>query len=138
MISFGNAGHVLIKARQIERGSMWIMITGPYRSGADNPEQWQSNLAELNKVAVEILKKGHTPIIGVNMALPIIEQAGDDKYESIMMPLSLELAKRCDAVLRIGGPSTGADQEVEAIKSGSGKIYLSLDEIPDHSQLLWR
>ena len=31
---------------------------------------------------------------------------------AIMMPLSLALAERCDAFLRIGGPSVGADQEM--------------------------
>jgi hypothetical protein len=110
--------------------SMWIMVAGPYRSGSDNPEQWQSNLGKLNRAAIEVFNKGHLPIIGVNMALPVIQQAGSDKYSSIMMPLSLELAKRCDAILRIGGKSSGADQEVEIIRNKGGQVFLSPDEIP--------
>jgi len=47
-----------------------------------------------------------------------------------MMPLSLAAADRCDAVLRIGGPSTGADQEVERIRARGGAVYRSIDELP--------
>jgi hypothetical protein len=43
------------------------------------------------------------PIVGVNVAVPIIESAGPDLYDEIMMPLSLQLADRCDAALRVGG-----------------------------------
>ena len=47
-----------------------------------------------------------------------------------MMPLSLALADRCDAVLRIGGDSAGADQEVERIRGRGGAVYRGVDEIP--------
>ena len=57
----------------------------------------------MNKAAVHVLQKGHPPIIGVNMALPIIAAIGEENYNEIMMPVSMALAERCDAVLRIGG-----------------------------------
>jgi molybdopterin biosynthesis enzyme len=47
-----------------------------------------------------------------------------------MMPLSLAAAERCDAVLRIGGASTGADQEVERIQARGGKVFYSVEELP--------
>jgi len=49
--------------------------------------------------------------------LPIIETVGFNKFEELMMPISLAMADRCDAVLRIGGSSTGADLEVEIFKT---------------------
>jgi len=106
------------------------MISGPYRSGTQTAGERKSNLMELNRAAAEILRKGHVPVIGVNLALPIIEAAGADTYDEVMMPLSLALAERCDAVLRVGGPSAGADQEVDLISSRGGAVYRSLSEVP--------
>lgn len=107
------------------------MVAGPYTSGAPSPEQRARNLTVLNEAAVAVLRKGHVPIIGVNLALPLIEAAGDDSYDEIMMPMSLAAAERCDAVLRVGGPSVGADQEVEVIRARGGAVYRKLDEVPD-------
>jgi hypothetical protein len=52
-------------------------------------------------------------------------------YDSIMMPLSLALADRCDAILRIEGRSPGADDEVERVRARGGRVYHSVEEIPD-------
>lgn len=70
------------------------------------------------------------PIIGVNLALPIIEVAGEAMFDEVMMPLSLALADRCDAVLRVGGLSSGADLEVERIRARGGAVFTSVAEIP--------
>jgi len=110
---------------------MWIMIAGPYRSGANSQADREHNLTNLNRAAYELFRKGHVPVVGVNCALPLIAAAGSDAYESIMMPLSLAMADRCDAVLRIGGFSAGADEEVELIRSRGGIAYYSLAEVPD-------
>lgn len=89
-----------------KREPLWIMVSGPYTSGAKSAANRRRNLAIMNKAAVAVLRKGHVPIIGVNLALPIIAAAGGAKfYDEIMMPLSLAAAERCDAVLRVGGPS---------------------------------
>ncbi len=109
---------------------MWVMISGPYRHGARTDEDRRANLRRMNEAAVEILRKGHTPVIGVNMALPMIESAGAEAYDEIMMPVSLALAERCDAVLRMGGASTGADQEAQRFVDAGKPVYRSVDEIP--------
>jgi hypothetical protein len=109
---------------------MWIMIAGPYSTGTKSEEDREKNLGELNRAAYEVFRKGHVPIIGVNVALPIIRAAGADSYDEIMLPLALAIADRCDAVLRIGGPSVGADEEVERIRARGGKVYRAIGEIP--------
>jgi hypothetical protein len=109
---------------------MWIMIAGPYSTGARTPDERAENLRALNRAAVEVHRRGHVPIIGVNLALPVIEVAGAAMYDELMMPLSLALAERCDAVLRVGGPSSGADLEVERIRAHGGAVYMSIEEIP--------
>lgn len=108
---------------------MWIMIAGPYSTGARTAEERAENLRALNRIALEVHRRGHVPIIGVNMALPVIEVAGEAMFDELMMPLSLALAERCDAVLRVGGPSLGADQEVELVRARGGTVYTSLTEI---------
>jgi hypothetical protein len=108
---------------------LWIMIAGPYSSGARTTEERRSNLERLNRAGLALFEKGHVPVIGVNNALPLIALAGDAAFERIMMPLSAALIARCDACLRIGGPSKGADEEVEIFKKAGKPVYRSVDEI---------
>jgi hypothetical protein len=109
---------------------MWVMVAGPYRTGARTDEERAANLRRLNLAAYEVLRRGHVPLVGVNLALPIIEAAGPESYEDVMTPLSLAVADRCDAVLRVGGPSAGADEEVERIRARGGPAYRSAEELP--------
>jgi hypothetical protein len=109
---------------------MWIMVAGPYRTGTRTADEREENLRVLNRAAYEVLRRGHVPIIGVNLALPIIEVAGPEKYEEIMSPMSLAAADRCDAILRVGGPSAGADEEVERIRARGGTVFRSIDDVP--------
>ncbi len=110
---------------------MWIMIGGPYISGAHNELDRQRNLNVMNEAALVIFEKGHVPIIGVNLALPIIDVAGKNRFEEIMMPISLAAADRCDAFLRVGGPSVGADQERDTFIARGLPVFDSLDEIAE-------
>lgn len=110
---------------------LWIMIAGPYTSGASDAEGRSENLRRLNIAALAVLRKGHIPLIGVNMALPLVDVAGPEYFDEIMMPCSLALAERCDAVLRIGGESKGADLEVQSIREKGGQVYDSIENIPD-------
>mgnify|MGYP000935814053 FL=1 len=109
---------------------MWIMISGPYRSGAAGESDRSANLLAMNRAALAVFRLGHIPIIGVNMALPVIGAAGSQSYDELMMPISLALADRCDAVLRVGGYSVGADEEVERFRTSGKPVFTSIEEIP--------
>ena len=109
---------------------MWIMIAGPYSAGEASEATRHERLSAMNRTAYDVFRLGHTPVIGANMALPMIEAAGPTHFDEIMMPISLALAERCDAVLRIDGPSTGADAEVEVIRGLNRPVYRSVAEIP--------
>ena len=110
---------------------MWIMIGGPYGIGARTAADRAANLARLNEAALALFRKGHVPIIGVNLALPVIAAAGGsaDSEADIMMPLSLALAERCDAFLRIGGHSVGADQEMARFAAAGKRVFRLAEEI---------
>jgi hypothetical protein len=77
-----------------------------------------------------VFRKGHVPIVGVHAALPLIEAAGAESFSEIMMPLSVAMSDRCDACLRIGGPSTGADKEVARFLARGLPVYRRLEDLP--------
>ncbi len=112
---------------------MWIMVGGPYTSGARDAAERQKNLDAMNGAAMAVFQKGHVPIIGVNLALPIIAVAGEDRFDEIMMPISLAAAERCDAFLRVGDPSVGADQERDSFIARSLPVFHDPGDIPDIS-----
>ena len=109
---------------------MWIMVAGPYRSGGADEATRAERLASMNRVALALFRLGHVPVIGVNMALPVIAAADGDAFDEVMMPLSLALAERCDAVLRIGGPSAGADAEVERFTAAGKPVFRAIEDVP--------
>ncbi len=109
---------------------MWIMIAAPYTSGGADAALRAARVTEMNHAALALLRLGHVPVIGVNMALPIIAAAEADVFDEVMMPLSFALAERCDAVLRLGGASQGADQEVARFAQAGKPVYYALTDIP--------
>ena len=52
-------------------------------------------------------------------------------FDEIFHPIARELIGKCDAVLRIGGASSGADDMVATGRRLGKKIFLSLEEIPE-------
>lgn len=115
---------------------MLILIAGPYRSGTnDDPELIQKNMDNLEAMALPIFRKGHVPMIGEWVALPLMQLAGskktgDEVWEEIQYPVAHRLLEKCDAILRIPGDSKGADMDVEVGKKRGLKIFYSLEEIP--------
>jgi hypothetical protein len=111
---------------------MWIMISAPYTAGGADAEQRRRNLRSMNEAAVDVWRRGHVPVIGVNLALPVIDAAGPEHFDAIMMPLSLALTERCDAVLRVGGPSKGADDEVAKFVAAGKPVYRRIEDVPEN------
>lgn len=109
---------------------MWIMVAGPYSSGGADAAARAARLAALNKAALAVFRLGHVPVIGVDMALPVIAAAGEAAFDEVMMPLSLALAERCDACLRIGGESVGADAEAARFAAAGKPVFGAIAEIP--------
>jgi hypothetical protein len=115
---------------------MMILIAGPYRSGTnDDPALIKRNVEEMESYALPIFRAGHIPILGEWLALPLVDLAGsrkigDEFFNEIFHPLAVRLLEKCDAVLRVGGPSAGADEMVSVGRSLGLKIYSTLAEIP--------
>jgi hypothetical protein len=109
---------------------MWIMVSGPYRSGAGDARRRAANLRAINAAALALFRAGHVPIVGVNLALPLIDAAGEGAYDEIMLPLSLAAAARCDACLRVGGASAGADRELALFRASGKPVYVNIEDVP--------
>lgn len=107
---------------------MLIAVAGPY--SAATREARQQNLEAMNLAAAEVFRRGHVPVIGVNLALPIVEFiGGEDNHYDAIMKISLAIVARCDAILIIG-ESPGVNRERDLIREKGLPVYNSLSEIP--------
>jgi hypothetical protein len=113
-----------------------ILVAGPYRSGTnDDPRLIERNVAAMTDASLRLFRAGHLPVMGEWYALPLIEHAGSSRigdavFDEIFHPISRRLVSKCDAVLRIGGPSTGADEMVALARRHGKTVYRSIEEIP--------
>jgi hypothetical protein len=114
-----------------------ILIAGPYRSGTnDDPIMIEKNVHFMHEMALEVYKKGHLPVLGEWFALPLIAAAGskemgDEVFNQIFHPVAINLISFCTAVLRVGGPSKGADEMISTGQTKGKIIYHDIREIPD-------
>jgi len=114
---------------------LMILVAGPYRSGTnDMPELIEKNVKAMNDTALKIYKTGHLPVLGEWFALPLIATAGskemgDAIWNELFHPVAIRLIDKCDAILRMGGPSGGADEMVRIGKEKGKRIFYDLAEI---------
>jgi hypothetical protein len=114
---------------------MMILIAGPYRSGTnDDPSLIEKNVQEMESYALPIFRAGHIPVLGEWLALPLVELAGsreigDQAFNEVFHPIATRLLEKCDGLLRVGGPSAGADEMVRVGRSLGLNIYSAVAEI---------
>ncbi|HTU98977.1 MAG TPA: hypothetical protein VMF13_00450 [Luteitalea sp.] len=115
---------------------MLVLICGPYLSGTDgDPNRIAANRARLESFALPIYDRGHVPMVGEWVALPIIEAAGgqapgDAVFSAYQYPVAHRLLERCDAVLRIPGDSRGADLDVARAMELGKPVFTDIEQLP--------
>jgi hypothetical protein len=113
-----------------------ILIAGPFRSGTDGvPARIAENLSRLECAALAVYERGHVPVIGEWLSLPLAraagsQRAGDEISEAFLYPAAHRLLRQCDAILRIEGESSGADADVALGREVGLRIYYGLGAIP--------
>jgi hypothetical protein len=113
-----------------------ILIAGPYRSGTgDDPAKMRANVELMEAFALPLFRAGHIPVLGEWVALPLValagsQQVGDVPFDEIFHPIAERLLARCDAVLRVGGPSAGADEMVRLANARGQAVYRRLEDVP--------
>ena len=119
-----------------------ILVAGPYRSGThDDPKLIAANMQAMNEASLILFRAGHIPMTGEALALPLVEIAGskrigDEIFNEIMHPLGRALVVRCDACLRIGGPSQGADEMVALAQAHGRQVFFRLEDVPNVQEAL--
>jgi len=115
---------------------MMILVAGPYRSGTgDDPAKLAANVATMESFTLPLFRAGHMPMVGEWVALPLValagsKRVGDAPFEEIFHPIAERLLGHCDAILRVGGPSHGADRLVETARSRGLAVYHDLNDVP--------
>ena len=116
--------------------ALMILVAGPYRSGtADDPARMAANVRAMEAYALPLFRAGHIPVVGEWLALPLVALAGsrrvgDEGFNEIFHPIAERLLARCDGVLRMGGPSQGADLMVEVARKRGLRVFHALREVP--------
>jgi hypothetical protein len=117
-------------------GPLLILVAGPYRSGTgDDPRLIEANVRAMTEVALRLYRDGHLPVLGEWFALPLIAHAGsraigDEVFDEIFHPVARRLAEKCDACLRIGGASKGADEMVALARTGGKPVFFRYEDVP--------
>lgn len=117
-----------------------ILIAGPYRSGTGgDPQKIAANLHRLEQAALTVYQRGHIPVIGEWLALPLSaaagsQQLGDPISEAFLYPVAHRLISCCQGVYRLDGASGGADNDVLVAERLGLPVYYQLDEIPQVSR----
>jgi ADP-ribose pyrophosphatase len=115
---------------------MMILVAGPYRSGTgDDPEKMAANVRTMEAYALPLFRGGQVPIVGEWMALPLVALAGsravgDAAFDEVFHPIAERLLEHCDAVLRVGGASQGADLMVKVARDRSLHVFHALSDVP--------
>jgi hypothetical protein len=98
---------------------LMILIAGPYRSGANgDPAKMAANVRVMEEYALPLI------------ALAGATQVGDAAFNEIFDPVAERLVMHCDAVLRVGGASKGADDMVELARSRGLAVFHALRDVP--------
>ena len=117
------------------KSPLLILVAGPYRSNTgDDPEKITNNLHQMNVASLHLFRLGHIPVTGEALALPLVALAGskrigDEDFNEIFHPIARRLVERVDAVLRIGGPSAGADEMVTLAREAGKQVFTAIDQI---------
>jgi hypothetical protein len=119
-----------------QRTGLMILVAGPYRSGTgDDPARMAANVRAMEAYALPLFRAGHVPVVGEWLALPLVALAGskrigDEPFEEVFHPIAERLLEHCDAVLRVGGSSQGADLMVRVAEERGLGVFHRLSEVP--------
>jgi hypothetical protein len=120
----------------VPRRPLMILVAGPYRSGTGgDPALIRANLEAMTTTSLELYRRGHLPVMGEWFALPLIEAATAsgtyaDPDAELFHPIAERVLSRCDACLRIGGASDGADRMVRVARELGKAVYFDLADVP--------
>jgi hypothetical protein len=95
-----------------------------------------SDAPSMRDASMRLFHAGHMPVMGEWLSEPLVavsglEGSGSESFERILDPLHQRLLARCDAVLRVDGPSATGDAIVGLARDRGLRVYFSLTEAID-------
>ena len=92
----------------------------------------------MEEAALAVFRAGHLPVAGEWFALPLIRMAGsarmgDAAWDAIFHAVAERIAARCDACLRIGGASAGADAMAAIFTRQGQPVFHHVEDLPPAS-----
>lgn len=89
--------------------------------------------AAIDEVALPIFHAGHIPVVGDWLVDPLVALSGpgpadEQTFADIFQPLAMRLLARCDAILWVGGQSTGAEALVGLGRSRGLRVFFNLED----------
>jgi hypothetical protein len=130
------AAHVSVQGmrRRVAKGqSLAVLVAGPWSwQVGREPALVARDGRTLGEVAASLLDAGHVAITGEMLALPIIAASGRGaaRIDEILHAIVARIARRCDACLRIGGPSPAADQAARIFEDLGLPVFRRLADVP--------
>ena len=115
---------------------LMILVAGPYRSGTGgDPARIAANVDAMTRAASSCIAAAtcRSWASGSRCRSSRRPSAGDwdgDPDADIFHPVAEQVLARCDACLRIGGPSEGADRMVATARSLGKPVFSDLDAVP--------
>ena len=113
-----------------------LLVAGPYRSGTgDDPALLAGHVDDMVAASLELFRRGHVPLTGEAIALRLAAAGGstavgDVAFTEVVHPYARRLVERCDGVVRIGGPSVGADEMVALAAARGARVWTSVADVP--------
>ncbi len=101
-----------------------VYIAGPYT----HPDPI-ANARTAVHAGMQLWEHGYTPLIP---HLSLFARFVHPMNVPDLYTLDIELLRRCDGVLRIPGPSAGADLEVKFAENNSIPVFMFMDKLLDH------
>jgi hypothetical protein len=94
------------------------------------------DVTAVEEVALPLFHAGHIPVVGDWLVEPLVALSGpppveEETFAEIFQPLADRLLARCDAIIRVGGPSPRADAVVGLGRSRGMRVFFSLKEALD-------
>jgi hypothetical protein len=93
-----------------------------------------NDLTSMREASMHLFRAGHMPVMGEWFSEPLVsgqELAGNDVADPVLHPLNERLLARCDAVLRVGGPSASGDALVARARARALRVFFNLKDALD-------
>jgi hypothetical protein len=95
-----------------------------------------TDVTSMREASMRLFRAGHMPVMGEWFSDPLVsysglDLAGDETAGQILHPVSERLLARCDAVLRVGGPSASGDALVARARARALRVFFSLKDALD-------